>query len=314
MKQELLSHGILGYLQNPEHAADSVDNVTEILGVSLYQSKTRQALIDFCGWFQNRSKTVRKNKKLEDKCTLISKLEAHIRGGDMRACVMAASHFDFAVALAMSSFADSKQQRKRFNESQSNINLFQKLLKELGTLLEKSTARQEIDNLRAINRDIYKEASNPYLRLFLILALERDSYRELFSQLVERDTLNLFDYVTLALKYLDKDSLIAFLKRKAQSSVTTGLLDAVPLLGLESPDIVRALQAFNDETSDLQTCAYVAAYACCQHYVKASDGKQDRLIKPILPLVAPFKKFIQAYRDYLNQLQLWNVRADFDVA
>jgi hypothetical protein len=117
MKHELLNHGILGYLQNPDHASDSVDTVTDILGVSLYQSKTRQALIDFCGWFQNRSKTMRKNKKLEDKCTAINKQEAYVRGGDMRACVMAAGHFDFTVASAMCSFADSKQQRRRFNEN-----------------------------------------------------------------------------------------------------------------------------------------------------------------------------------------------------
>jgi hypothetical protein len=52
---------------------------------------------------------------------------------------------------------------------------------------------------------------------------------------IEKDSINLFDYVTLALKYLDKESLIACLKRKAQQSVDAGVFDVVPLLGLESP-------------------------------------------------------------------------------
>ena len=30
--------------------------------------------------------------------------------------------------------------------------------------------------------------------------------------------------------------------------------------------------------------------------------------------IAPYKRFIQAYRDFLNNQQLWNIRADFDVA
>ena len=59
----------------------------------------------------------------------------------MRACVMAASHFDFTVASSMCSFADTKQQRRRFDENQTNMNLLQKLLKELGQLMEKPTAR-----------------------------------------------------------------------------------------------------------------------------------------------------------------------------
>ena len=53
--------------------------------------------------------------------------------------------------------------------------------------------------------------------------------------------MNLMDFVTLACKYLDKESLITVLKKKLQHSVNKGLLDAVPLIGLESAELSRAL-------------------------------------------------------------------------
>jgi hypothetical protein len=69
-------------------------------------------LIDFCGWALSREKVKtikRKNKKIEDICSAINKSEAHIRGGDMRACVMAALHFEFQISGSLIAMADLKQ-------------------------------------------------------------------------------------------------------------------------------------------------------------------------------------------------------------
>lgn len=150
-----------------------------------------------------------------------------------------------------------------------------------------------MENLRGINKDIYKEARNPYFKLFMILAIERDAYKELFAQIAETSAINLLDYVTLACKYLDKESLVACLKRRLLYSAKHGLLDAIPLIGLESADLARVLLMFNDETADIQTCAYVAAYACTAHYLAATDGKSDsnQVKLQTLP-IAPFKRFI----------------------
>jgi len=41
------------------------------------------------------------------------------------------------------------------------------------------------------------------------------------------------------------------LKKKQQHSVNKGLLDAVPLIGLESSELSKTLQNYNDETSDI---------------------------------------------------------------
>ena len=91
-------------------------------------------------------------------------------------------------------------------------------------------------------------------------------------------------------------------------------MDAVALGGLEGKGLPKVLQNFVDDTADLQTSAFVAAYACTAHFVRSSDNKQEKVNKVQVQSVVPFKKFIQSYRDYLNSLQLWNVRADFDVS
>ena len=44
--------------------------------------------------------------------------------------------------------------------------------------------------------------------------------------------------------------------------------------------------------------------------VKASEGPENVFLAK---QVRHLRRFIQAYRDMLNQLQLWNVRATFDV-
>ena len=105
---EIMNNGMLAYLINDEQQ----DSVQDVIGVKVYQSKVRQQIIEFCGWATNREKgkpANRKNKKIEEICNLINKSEAHIRGGDMRACVMAALHFEFQTAGSLIAMADGKQ-------------------------------------------------------------------------------------------------------------------------------------------------------------------------------------------------------------
>jgi hypothetical protein len=59
--------------------------------------------------------------------------------------------------------------------------------------------------------------------------------------LIDNSAINIFDFVTLACKYLDKESLISCFKRKLQRSVERGLLDAIPLIGLEAAELPRML-------------------------------------------------------------------------
>jgi hypothetical protein len=93
----------------------------------------------------------------------------------------------------------------------------------------------EMDNIRSINKDIYREVKNPYLQLFLILMIEKDGGKDLFQSVIDQTVVNIFDFVTLACKFLDKDTLFSVLQKKIMFSVKSGNLDAVPLIGLNSP-------------------------------------------------------------------------------
>ena len=44
----------------------------------------------------------------------------------------------------------------------------------VSVLFEKQRVTAEMENIRSINKDIYREVKNPYLQLFLILVIEKD--------------------------------------------------------------------------------------------------------------------------------------------
>jgi len=77
-------------------------------------------------------------------------------------------------------------------------------------------------------------------------------------------SINIFDFVTLACKFLDHQQLQHVLSVKIEHSINKGNLDVLPLIGIlpnSSKQIQRVLQNFIDYTADVQTAAYIAAYA-----------------------------------------------------
>ena len=75
--------------------------------------------------------------------------------------------------------------------------------------------------------------------------------------------------------------------------IRQGNLEVIPLIGLNSPNIFYLLQFYVDKTSDLQTAAYVSAYAINVQRISGlvSNGNQNRL-----------NKFVHEYRSFLNGL------------
>jgi hypothetical protein len=66
------------------------------------------------------------------------------------------------------------------------------------------------------------------------------------------------------------------------------------------------LQSYVDNTGDIQTAAYIASYqyVAYQTMPKVKNPNDEVVLK----------RFIYEYRAFLNRLQLWYIRADFDVA
>lgn len=93
-----------------------------------------------------------------------------------------------------------------------------------------------------------------------------------------------------------------YFKTIINAGLEEGNLELIPLLGLRSPLVLVILQKYVDNTGDIQTAAYISSYI-------HSMAKVNNVTPP--PVT---KKYLQEYRNFLNQLQLWNVRAEFDVS
>lgn len=85
--------------------------------------------------------------------------------------------------------------------------------------------------------------------------------------------------------------------------VMQGRLEIIALVGLNSPLIFPLLQSYVDRTADVQTAAYISAYAINVQQVSGLEPQRQN---------NRLGKFIRAYRDFLNQMQMWSARAVFD--
>ena len=103
---------------------------------------------------------------------------------------------------------------------------------------------------------------NPYLRLFFLIIVEskKKPMAKIITDFNADYVINLFDFVAICCKFLDQDSLRAVLDEKIKIDISKGNLQVFALIGLKSEHSARVLQNYIDNTGDLQTAAYVAAY------------------------------------------------------
>ena len=162
-------------------------------------------------------------------CASALKQENNVTGSHMRACVMAALHQDFQLALQLGSQSETKQ---KFNEDSTKIVYFMNLLQYLSSLTTKNSVQpaspQELQRASIYTRKV----NNPYLKLFYQIMLEDDIVK-VFEEFASGTTLiNLFDFLTLACKYLPVNELISVIKLKIESSIQSGNFDVIVLTGL----------------------------------------------------------------------------------
>ena len=93
----------------------------------LYKSEWRTSIIQFCGWTTQTKKGVT-NPQLNEICEQVTKQEAGQTGSHMRACVMAALHQDFSLAISL---ASSINYRENYGENDTNYLYFINTLKQL---------------------------------------------------------------------------------------------------------------------------------------------------------------------------------------
>lgn len=69
------------------------------------------------------------------------------------------------------------------------------------------------------------------------------------------------DLFALMFRFLPLDELAQYLREFEQAGINGGRLEVLIVTGLNTPSVFRVLQNYVDRTADLQTAAYISAYA-----------------------------------------------------
>ena len=71
---------------------------------------------------------------------------------------------------------------------------------------------QKVSSIRELNSAVGSTVvNNPYLRLFYLLLIENNP-KKAFNEFISSYTINMFDYLALACKFLDSNQLKYFLE------------------------------------------------------------------------------------------------------
>jgi hypothetical protein len=196
-------------------------------------------VIELCGWCENSARKAQ-NLQLKEACDKAIENDSSLPGSYLRASVMAALHQDIRLA---EHYVAGREIKKLYNESTANILFYQDVLafmkalqnhpasksKHYQSLMGKTEESPKLENLSTLESTV----NNPYLRLFYQLMHNKDQFK-VFEEYALGDTatINVFDFLALAHKYLPREQLKQILDLKITHSVQKGNLDAIVLLGL----------------------------------------------------------------------------------
>ncbi|KAL7751008.1 hypothetical protein RI367_003588 [Sorochytrium milnesiophthora] len=142
------------------------------------------------------------------------------------------------------------------------------------------------DSCRALSTEL----EDPYLRAMFAYLGSRD-----WTKVLRESRVSLQDRVAVALRYLGDGELYDYVQRLTRLFIHTGSLDGVLLTGL-TPTGVDLFSRYVDTTGDVQTPALVLSL------VVPARFHDDRV-----------EQWIESYRLYLDQLQLYHTRAQLDI-
>lgn len=195
---------------------------------------------------------------------------------------------------------------------------------------------QTSPNIPSWGRETPRNSESPFITDTIPAATQEEEHIEI----------SLHDRVAFACRFLDDARLPEYIARITGECITTGRIDGLLLTGL-SPYGTILLQNYIDNTGDVQTGAIVAHYFLrfaqiyLLHRVKFSSSSDEQVSSiptsrgtmgtlpstsdlrtvsltkllplPVQQMVCMCWRYIQSYRSFLNQLQLWQYRAKIDV-
>ena len=110
------------------------------------------------------------------------------------------------------------------------------------------------------------------------------------------EELDLNDKVAFAVRYLNDQRLLEKLEKLAECSREKGDLQGILLTGLRQNGC-ELIQKYLDQTNDIRTAALLGIHV-------SEDVQQD---------CSYVQEWIEGYRLLLDELQMWNERAEFDI-
>ncbi|KAJ1917360.1 hypothetical protein IWQ60_007804, partial [Tieghemiomyces parasiticus] len=133
--------------------------------------------------------------------------------------------------------------------------------------------------------------TDPYLR-----AIFKYYYNEDWSDVLNEQGLSMKERLSIALRFLDDQKLLAYVKENTEATTKTGNLEGLILTGLTDHDM-PLLRAYVNATADVQTAALILSFSSVQ---PSPDSVKDRCV--------------EGYRDLLDQWTMYTTRANFDIA
>lgn len=139
-------------------------------------------------------------------------------------------------------------------------------------------------------RELGGELEDPYLRAIFAFVADGNWW-----DVLDETALPLRERLGVALRFLPDSDLEVYLNRIAELVIERGEIEGIILTGITKRG-ADLLQSFVDRSSDIQSAALIASFACPKYF---DDNRVDN--------------WVDTYRSLLNSWGLFSVRARFDV-
>ncbi|CAF0871962.1 unnamed protein product [Rotaria sp. Silwood1] len=242
---------------------------------TVYESSERQIVAQLCGW---------------------SNVDSKSGGYDRMALLLEQDEFEKVAALYIFQM-NVNRALDVLNEGLQRggkEELATLILALVGSIRATSTNNDDkilINEFSAVTKLFHR----PYVRAMFGFILTQDG-NDLQYECVLDEQLDLNDKVAFAARYLNDQRLYDKLDKLADESREKGDLQGILLTGLRQNGC-ELIQKYLDQTSDIRTAALLAIYV-------PEDVHQE------CPYV---QEWIEGFRLLLDELQMWNERAEFDI-
>jgi hypothetical protein len=123
----------------------------------------------------------------------------------------------------------------------------------------------------------------------------------MFAELLSNEALSLDDRTAFAARFLSPPLLKSYCAREMSKALEEGRLEGLLLFGVLSENGQNLLQSYLNRTGDIATVALVAC--------RVTGNEPSTPGTPVSGLV----EWIETYRDLLDEWEMWEERASFDV-